>query len=207
MIGIFIQKPPVRCKTARIQFHPIPGPMKRLTTLFVIASAAITLLGAPCAAKSSESYFNEALTVHRAGDLKEAVRLYSKAIDNDNRFVMAYQMRAAAWQKLRQFQRAISDYTMVIDLGEPLFQAVGYYNRGIVKNMSGRYAEAIPDFTMALSIDRRMAAAFFHRGISRIKSGDSTGTHEDFIQAARLGDPDAERWLDRTTPGWRLIKK
>jgi tetratricopeptide (TPR) repeat protein len=181
--------------------------MKRLTTLFVIASAAITLLGAPCAAKSSESYFNEALTVHQTGDLKEAVRLYSKAIDNDNRFVMAYQMRAAAWQKLRQFQRAISDYTMVIDLGEPLFQAVGYYNRGIVKNMSGRYAEAIPDFTMALSIDRRMAAAFFHRGIARIKTGDNTGTLEDFMQAARLGDPDAERWLDRTTPGWRVMKQ
>jgi tetratricopeptide (TPR) repeat protein len=145
--------------------------------------------------------------MHRAGNLKEAVRLYSKAIDNDNRFIMAYQMRAAAWQKLHQFERAISDYTMVIDLGEPLFQAVGYYNRGIVKNMSGRYTESIPDFTMALSLDRRMAAAFFHRGIARIKTGDSTGTLEDFMQAARLGDPDAEQWLDRTNPGWKVIKK
>jgi tetratricopeptide (TPR) repeat protein len=180
--------------------------MKRFSTFFVLASAII-LLGAPCAAESTESYFDEGLSMHRAGNLKEAVRLYSKAIESDNRYVMAYQMRAAAWQTLHQYQKAISDYSMVIDLGEPYFQAVGYFNRGIVKNMSGHYAEAIPDFTQALAIDRKMAAAFFHRGIARVKTGDSTGTIEDFMQAARLGDPDAERWLDTTTPGWRQPNK
>jgi len=181
--------------------------MKRLTNFFVLSVAAISLVGAPCAAQSTESFFDEALSMHRAGNLKEAVRLYSKAIENDNRFVMAYQMRAAAWQKMQQFQKAIADYSMVIELGEPYFQAVGYFNRGVVKNMSGHYAEAIPDFTQALSIDRKMAAAFYHRGISRIKTGDSIGTHEDFVQAARLGDTDAERWLDRTTPGWKQMSK
>jgi tetratricopeptide (TPR) repeat protein len=181
--------------------------MKRFSTFIVLAAAAIVLFGAPCAAESTESYFNEGLSMHRAGKLNEAVRLYSKAIDNDSRYVMAYQMRAAAEQKLRQYDKAISDYTMVIELGEPYFQAVGYFNRGIVKNMSGHYAEAIPDFTQAISIDKRMAPAFFHRGIARIKSGDSTGTLEDFMQAARMGDVDATRWLDKTTPNWRQMVK
>lgn len=180
--------------------------MKRLSTLLVLASVSMFLPGVPCAAKSSESYYNEALSMHRAGNLNEAVRLYSMAIQSDNRYVMAYQMRAAAWQRLRQFQRAISDYTAVIDLGEPYFQAVGYFNRGIVKNMSGRYAEAIPDFTQAIGIDQKMASAYFHRAIARIKSGDSVGAFDDFRQAARRGDPDAVRWLDSTTPDWRQMK-
>ncbi|MGC8773955.1 MAG: tetratricopeptide repeat protein [Chlorobaculum sp.] len=180
--------------------------MKRFTTFIVLAAAATALLGGPCAAQSSESYFNEALSMHRAGNLNEAIRLYSKAIDNDNRYVMAYQMRAAIWQKLHQFQRAITDYTMVIELGDPLFQAAGYYNRGVVKNMNGHYAEAIPDFTQAINLDQKMAAAFFHRGIARIKTGDSTGTLQDFTRAARLGDPDAARWLDATMPDWKQMK-
>ncbi|HBU24394.1 MAG TPA: hypothetical protein DEB17_10480 [Chlorobaculum sp.] len=180
--------------------------MKRFTTFIVLAAAATVLLGGPCAAQSSESYFNEALSMHRAGNLNEAIRLYSKAIDNDNRYVMAYQMRAAIWQKLHQFQRAITDYTMVIELGDPLFQAAGYYNRGVVKNMNGHYAEAISDFTQAINLDQKMAAAYFHRAIARIKTGDSTGAFDDFRQAARRGDPDAERWLDATTPGWKQMK-
>lgn len=180
--------------------------MKRLSTLLVFASVSMFLPGVPCAAKSSESYYNEALSMHRTGNLNEAVRLYSLAIESDNRYIMAYQMRAAAWQKLHQFQRAISDYTVVINIGESYFQAVSYFNRGVVKNMSGRYAEAIPDFTRTISIDRKMAASFFHRGIARFKTGDSSGSLEDFIQAARLGDPDAVRLLDSTTPNWRQMK-
>ena len=144
--------------------------------------------------------------MHRAGNFSEAVVLYSKAIESDNRHVMAYQMRGAAWQKMRQYQKAISDYTAVIDLGEPQFQAVGYFNRGVVKNMCGRYSEAIPDFTQAISFDRKLAAAFFHRGVARFKTGDSTGTFEDLIQAAKLGDPDAQNWLDTSMPDWRQMK-
>jgi tetratricopeptide (TPR) repeat protein len=180
--------------------------MKRLATVLVLASVPMVLLGVPCAAKSSESYYNEALSMHRAGNLNEAVRLYSQAIQNDNRYVMAYQMRAAAWQKLHQFQRAIADYTVLVNTGEPYFQAVGYFNRGVVKNTTGRYAEAINDFTEAIGIDQKMAAAYFHRAIARIKTGDSAGAFDDFRQAARRGDPDAARWLDATTPNWKQMK-
>jgi tetratricopeptide (TPR) repeat protein len=181
--------------------------MKRLAIFFVLAIAGMTSLVAPCAAESANVYFDNGLAMHKAGDLKEAVRLYSKAIDSDSRFVMAYQMRGAAWQKLNQFQKAIADYSMVINLGEPYFQAVGYYNRGIVKNMSGHYSDAIPDFTFAISIDKKMGSAYFHRAIARVKSGDTTATLDDFIQAAQLGDPDAERWLDKTNPTWKQIRK
>ncbi|NTU59251.1 MAG: tetratricopeptide repeat protein [Chlorobiaceae bacterium] len=174
---------------------------------FLLAIAGMTAYVNLYAAESANEYFNEGLAIHRTGDFKEAIRLYSKAIDTDNRFVMAYQMRGAAWHKLKQYQKAIADYSMVISVGEPYFQSVGYFNRGIVKNIIGRYSDAIPDFTFALTIDKKMAAAYFHRGLARFKSGDLTGTNEDFIQAAQLGDPDAERWLDSTNPGWRPVKK
>jgi tetratricopeptide (TPR) repeat protein len=151
----------------------------------------------------AEDFFNDALQMHNSGNIQEAIRLYSKAIEHDQHCVMAYQMRGAAWQKLYQFRKAIEDYTMVIDLGDPWFQAVGYFNRGVVRTLTGRYDEAIPDFTQAIAIDRKMSAAFLHRGIARIKTGDGNGTFDDFREAALLGDPEAERWLNTAAPGWR----
>jgi len=179
--------------------------MKRLTAhiLLVFLGTALTLN--PCFADRANDHFNTGYSRHQAGDLKEAINQYSQAIEVNPGFVMAYQMRAAAWQKLRQFSKAISDYSMVISLGEPHFQAVGYLNRGIVKNMTGDYFGAIPDFSQAIIIDRKMAAAYFHRGIARNKTGDVMGNYEDFRQAARMGDLDAEKWLDKHYPGWQRL--
>jgi tetratricopeptide (TPR) repeat protein len=181
--------------------------MKRHSTTLVLAIAGMVAAVDPCLADTASTWFDSGFSRHKAGDLKEAVRLYSKAIENDEKFVMAYQMRAAAWQRLRQFSRAIDDYSMVINIGEPSFKAVGYLNRGIVKNMAGHYSEAIPDFSLAISIDRYMGPAYFHRGIARSKTGDQAGNLEDFMQAARLGDLDAEHWLDANNPGWRQARK
>ncbi|NTU52827.1 MAG: tetratricopeptide repeat protein [Chlorobiaceae bacterium] len=181
--------------------------MKRLAITLVLAVMALLLPVLRCPAQTANDSFTEALSKHHSGDLREAIRLYSKSIDHDSLHVMAYLMRGAAWHKLRQFENAIADYTKVIDLGDPLFQAVGYFNRGVVRNLSGQYQEAIPDFSLAISLDKKMSAAFFHRGIARVRIGDQTGTFDDLNEAARLGDPDAECWLDTTTPGWRVMNR
>ena len=118
---------------------------------------------------------------------------------------MAYQMRGVAEQHLKKYPLAISDYSMVITYGEPYFKAVGYYNRGVVKNITGNYAEAIPDFSLAIELDKRMGAAFFHRGIAKSKTGDLTGRLDDFRQAAKLGDTNAETWLNTYYPAWKQM--
>jgi tetratricopeptide (TPR) repeat protein len=181
--------------------------MKHLATTLALVLAGMAASIETCAAETADLFFSAGLSRQQSGEFKEAVRLYTKAIESDGRCIMAFQMRATAWQMLRQYPKAIEDYSMVISLGDPNFQAVAYLNRGIVKNMSGRYLEAIPDFSMALSIDKRMAVAYFHRGIARSKSGDTTGYLADFIQAAQLGDTDAERLLNALSPGWRQAPK
>lgn len=179
--------------------------MKRLATSLALALAGMAAAADPAAADSADDHFSRGYSDHRSGNLKAAVKQYTKAIDRDGTFVMAYQMRGAAWQKLRQFSRAIEDYSKVISLGDTPFRASGYFNRGIARNMSGRYNEAIADFTRATDLDVKMGAAYFHRGIARSKTGDIEGLQDDFIRAARLGDPDAERWLDTNVDGWRRL--
>jgi tetratricopeptide (TPR) repeat protein len=154
-------------------------------------------------AESANSSFNQGFEKHLQGDLANAVKLYSKAIEQNPAFTMAYQMRGIAQQQMKKYAYAISDYSMVITFGEPYFKSVGYYNRGIVKNMTGDFAGAIPDFSQAIELDKKMAAAFFHRGIAKSKTGDLDGRMEDFREAARLGDSNAEAWLNTYYPGWK----
>jgi len=173
---------------------------------FITLSAAFMLLHVSIAlAESANSFFNNGFEKHLHGDLSTAIQLYSKAIDNDPQFVMAYQMRGAAQQQLKKYAQAINDYSMVITCGEPYFKAVGYYNRGVVKNITGDYQAAILDFSQAIELDKRMAAAFFHRGIAKSKTGDLAGHLEDFRQAAKLGDNNAESWLNTSYPDWKQM--
>ncbi len=179
--------------------------MKRFLSLISISAALLLLSYQITLAESGNNAFNQGFEKHKQGDLKNAIKLYSKAIEQDPQFTMAYQMRGAALQQLKKYAQAIDDYSMVITVGEPYFKAVGYYNRGVVKNITRNYGEAIGDFSQAIVIDSKMAAAFFHRGIAKSKSGDQNGQLEDFRQAARLGDVVAERWLNTYYPAWKVM--
>ena len=178
--------------------------MKRFFSLIPLTAALIVLAGTIALAEPANSSFNEGFEKHRRGDLKNAIKLYSKAIELDPQFTMAYQMRGAAMQQLKKYPQAISDYSMVINASEPYFKSVGYYNRGVVNNITGNYADAIVDFSQAIELDGKMAAAYFHRGIAKSKTGNQPGQLDDFRQAARLGDVVAEKWLNTYYPNWKL---
>ena len=177
--------------------------MKKTLYFLTVAAAFMLLMASIGLAESANSFFDQGFEKHQQGDLAKAVKLYTKAINDNPAFAMAFQMRGIALQQLKKYPQAINDFSMVITCGEPYFKAVGYYNRGIVKNITGDFAGAIPDFSQAIELDKRMAVAFFHRGIAKSKTGDMAGQNEDFCQAAHLGDVDAERWLNTYFPEWK----
>lgn len=180
--------------------------MKRILCIAALVAATIVLMlpiSTIARAESANSSFDKGYEKHRRGDLTTAIKLYSRAIEADSTFTMAYQMRGVAQQQLKKYPQAISDYTMMISVGESYFKSVGYYNRGVVKNMTGKFEEAIADFSMTIGIDKKMSAAFFHRGIAKSKIGDLTGRLDDFRQAALLGNSTAETWLNTYYPAWR----
>ncbi|MEI7748461.1 MAG: hypothetical protein WCI81_05240 [Chlorobiaceae bacterium] len=177
--------------------------MKKTLYFLTVAAAFMLLMASIGLAESANSFFDQGFEKHQQGDLAKAVKLYTKAINDNPAFAMAFQMRGIALQQLKKYPQAINDFSMVITCGEPYFKAVGYYNRGIVKNITGDFAGAIPDFSQAIELDKRMAVAFFHRGIAKSKTGDMAGQNEDFCQAAHLGDVDAEQWLNTYFPEWK----
>jgi len=181
--------------------------MKRILYSLSAAASFMLLTLSIAIADSASNSFNLGFEKHKRGDLLSAVQNYSSAIEENPAFAMAYQMRGIAQQQLKKYSEAINDYSMVITTGEPSFKVVGFYNRGVVKNMTGDFAGAIPDFSQAIVLDKKMGAAFFHRGIAKSKTGDLDGRLGDFRQAALLGELNAERWLNNYYPDWKQSKQ
>ena len=191
--GCSIYQSEVESYMKKIFYH-----ITALAVLFLLSTSVVL-------AESVNSSFNQGFEKHLGGDLLGAVKLYSKAIEKDPAFVMAYQMRGIAQQQLKKYSQAINDFSMVITFGETSFKSTGYYNRGVLKNMTGDFSGAISDFSQAIQLDKKMASAFFHRGIAKSKSGDFFGRMEDFREAARLGDVSATALLNTCYPGWKEL--
>src|SRR5574341_96143 len=90
---------------------------------FLFSGAAL-----PGRAGESSGSYTEALKLHKAGKLKEAITRYDQAIKADPRFAEAYIGRGAAYARLGQRERAIKDYDEAIQINPKLPDA--YYNRG-----------------------------------------------------------------------------
>lgn len=68
-------------------------------------------------------------------------------------------------------------------------------NRGALKRKNGDVVGAIKDYNLAISISPNDSDAFRNRGIAREAIGDLDGAQLDWIQASRLGDNEAQRWV------------
>jgi len=54
----------------------------------------------------------------------------------------------------------MQDYSMCITCGEQNFRAVGFYNRGIIKNLTGDFTGATSDFSEAIALDKKWLRRF-----------------------------------------------
>jgi len=154
----------------------------------------------PVHAETPKQSYEKGYERHMKSNYLDAAKYYTKAINGNPSYAQAYQMRAAAYHSLKDYGRALQDYTRVIELGEKFFIPVAYFNRGVVNYDSGRYKAAIMDYSRAVSYDNRMALAYVHRGIAKGRIGDKSGQVRDFLYAARYGDFEVKKWLEKHAP-------
>lgn len=122
---------------------------------------------------------NEALN---KGEYKEAIRLYSEAIDKYPALEDAYNNRGVAYYKSGEYFNAIQDYSKVIlEMNDEHFKARG--NRVDAYIASGRNEDAIRDLRWAKEYFPDSAMVYFKMGLANFGMKDYPASAASFNQA------------------------
>jgi len=91
----------------------------------------------------------------------KAIAEYSRALEINPVYHMAYYNRGVAYDNTGQWDKAIADYSRAIEI-DPNFTKA-YYNRGITYGHLGQWNKAITDFSAVITIDPNNAKAYSYR--------------------------------------------
>ena len=105
----------------------------------------------------------EALTLHKAGKVNEAVEIYSEVLKKNPRSAEAFNWRGMAYDDLGQPDNALADFNKAIDLSPNYADA--YNNRGEVYRKKKMYPQALADFKKAAELEKGFAEAHYNMAL------------------------------------------
>jgi tetratricopeptide (TPR) repeat protein len=141
---------------------------------------------------------------------KEAIKLLTHAIEEEHgevlKLALAHRFRGLAYKHLGRRDEALADFLEVIRI-QPQFD-LGYYDAGVIYNLTNRYKEAVDAMTRAIDLrrdDRGLARRRSERGNAYFHLGQFKRAQDDFVAAVRLDprEPDVlnnAAWFRATCP-------
>lgn len=144
-------------------------------------------------AENTNAIYNRGWLNERNGNMIEAEKDYSEAIDIDDKLEDAYFNRGLIYVEMKKFERAVSDFTQYIKM-KPR-SADAYCNRGNAYFKLGKRNFALRDYDAALRIDPNDADIYFNRALLQLEKGNKPSALSDFKRAADLGLPQASKYL------------
>lgn len=126
-----------------------------------------------------------------------AVDILAKAIALEPDNWLAYYHRGIAFQRLKSYAQALSDFTVVIEKGPPIDFA--YLNRGAVRAKLGLMREAESDFDAALKIDPTRPDTYFNRALLFLKTSRGQEAIDDISKGIGFNPKDAKAYFLRAS--------
>ena len=111
----------------------------------------LTILFWCCAGQTADNYYNSGVAKDERGDLKGAIADYSKAIEINPHYFIAYNNRGNSYQHIGRHDLAIADYNKTIEL-EPE-NGMPYNNRGFTFLLLGELEKAEGDLRKSLELN------------------------------------------------------
>lgn len=152
--------------------------------LMRFVALAILLLASPAQAQKTAAEFADLGRAKlKSNDARGAITAFSGCIKLEpDKFMACWGGRAEAYEVLKENDKALSDYTNAIAVGEktlssPKLRAASalptyYARRGRIYGNRGKTAEASKDFTTALTINQKIDGAFRMAGDVSLWRGD-----------------------------------
>jgi tetratricopeptide (TPR) repeat protein len=116
-------------------------------------------------------------------NFSESVVEFTKAIEIDPDFALAYVSRGAALMKMYRIEESIADFDQAIEL-DPDYPKP-YHLRGLIRIELGDHEGALEDFGNAIDLDPDYGPAYFSRATLQIKLGREDLATED-IQTVQV---------------------
>ncbi|OPY75094.1 MAG: TPR repeat-containing protein YrrB [Syntrophorhabdus sp. PtaU1.Bin058] len=99
---------------------------------------------------SAKEYSDSAYSFVHAGNIQEAINLYTLAIEKDPEFIDAYYNRGIMYYFLKEYEKAIGDLNKVIEKRPD--HVMAYASRGSVYDKIGDQQKALSDFRKAAQL-------------------------------------------------------
>jgi len=135
-------------------------------------------------AQIGEEYFYSGLEKANQNDHYGAIADYTKAIELDPNYVIAYINRGVMKAALKDYYGSIADFTKAIEI-DPNF-AIAYYSRGLSKDNLKDIYGAISDYTKAIEVYPYYEDAYYNRGNAKADLKDYYGAIADYTKAIEL---------------------
>ncbi|GHV89343.1 hypothetical protein AGMMS50267_17030 [Spirochaetia bacterium] len=120
------------------------------------------------------------------GNFQEAIDAYSKAIESDPCYGVSYLNRGLAYEKQKDYSKAIIDFTHIFSLKDSYLYAEAYVYRARVLYKIKEYDKAISDCKSAIKIDPSFEESFIILGTIYQEIGKDKESIQCFSKAILL---------------------
>jgi len=133
---------------------------------------------------SGTAYLEAGIFQAKQGQYREAINIFSKAIETAGKDGVVYSNRGKALQMMGSYRDAALDFSRSLELRADNPQ--DYFNRGYSNMQNGGYRQAIEDFDKAARLDPNYAPTFSNRGYAYQKNGNYDQAISDYSLALGL---------------------
>lgn len=145
--------------------------------------------------KEYEGYFLRGVAKYNLDDLLGAEADFTRAIEENPIYTMAYQYRAITRSRMGNYNDALKDYQASAELRPNM--AATYFSRGVTYFLSQQFEKAIEDFSKYLRSTPTDISALTNRGTCYLYLKDTTKAYADFNRAVEVNPFEADGYVRR----------
>lgn len=144
--------------------------------------------------KDAELYLLRGNAWYSKDEYGKAISDYSKAIESNPKYTLAYYNRGFAWIAKNNYDFAIADYDTVIGIDERYASA--YVIKASILRAKKNYIDAIESYSKAIDIDPNFANAYYNRGLAKKENNeDLESSKKDFEKYIELTANEDDIWI------------
>jgi len=126
------------------------------TSVVLVILISYALLGGRALAQDYLDYYEQGEFALRVAKWDRAIELFSKSIEDNPKFFVAYHNRAIAYSKKGEYDKSINDLKKAVELNPDYPDAYGLM--GLVYEIKKDYASALQVYKEALNREKKPGA-------------------------------------------------